>query len=163
MSKFIAHSKKHFVKYKYLSYRITSRQNYYSDFNELAALDRSIILDIIFFSSSPIYAYIRRKQKWHENCQCGTLNIYTYIVVCIILNKLYLVGWIRGLYRKWIMQWNQLSIRASQADIWCMSCNTALETHFMHINVIRAQDICLNTDSGIRVWWIYLCLGTWNI
>ena len=89
------------------------------------------------------------------------LYIYTYNVFCITLNKLYLVGCIRGLYHKWIMkqQWFHLSIRASPAYIWCMSCNTAMETHFMPINDIRAQYVCLNTDPGIDTWGMYLCLG----
>ena len=89
------------------------------------------------------------------------LYIYTYIVLCITLNKLYLVGCIRGLYCKWIMkqQWFHLSIRASPAYIWCMSCNTALETHFMPTNDIRAQYVCLNTDPGIDTGGMYLCFG----
>ena len=46
-------------------------------------------------------------------------NAYIYIVVCIILNKLYLVGCIRGLYSKLIMkwQWSHLTIRASPTRI----------------------------------------------
>ena len=62
--------KKHITKYKYLSYRISPRQNNYSDFNELAALDRSI--------------------SW--TCYFQLLTN----VVCIILNEFYLVGCIPG-------------------------------------------------------------------
>ena len=59
-------------------------------------------------------------------------------------------------------QWFHLSIRASPAYIWCMSCNTATETHFMHINDKHAQYGCLNTDTGIHMWGMYLCLGIGN-
>ena len=46
------------------------------------------------------------------------------------------------------MKYETATIRTSPASIWCMSCNTTngSETHFMTINGIRAQCVCLNTD-----------------
>ena len=47
-------------------------------------------LEHAIFCSSPIYAYLRRKQTWHENWQCGTL--YTYISFWI--NSIWLVAYV---------------------------------------------------------------------
>ena len=57
------------------------------------------------------------------------IYIYIYITVCIILNKLYLVGCICGLYSKWIMkwQWSHPTICASPTCIWCMRCNNTMK------------------------------------
>ena len=79
MLKCIAHSKKNTLQnISTLHIEILLAKANPSDFNELAASDRSIILDI--FSSSPIYACIRRKQKWQETAK-AVHNIYIYIVV----------------------------------------------------------------------------------
>ena len=57
--------------------------------------------------------------------------------------------------RKWFHE----SIRAFPAYIWCMNCNAALETYVILINDISEQYVYLNTDTGIHMWGMYLCMG----
>ena len=45
----------------------------------------------VIFSSSPVYAYIRRKQNWYENCQCGTYrNCQDVVLTLSICTALYI-------------------------------------------------------------------------
>ena len=83
----------------YLSYRITPRQNNSSDFNEMTALDRSIFLDMLF-SAPHQYIYIYMYRENDMKTANAAHYTYLYIVVCIILKNMYLVGCIHGLYRK---------------------------------------------------------------
>ena len=145
----------------------------------MTTLDRSIFLGMLF--SAPhqymhIYGGSKNDMKTANAVHIESVKPtswhflyvphykYIYVVVCIILNKLYLDGCIRGLYHKLIMklQWFHLTIRASPASIGCMSCCMAngSETHFMTIDDIRAQYVYLNTDIVSIVRYLFV-FGQW--
>ena len=98
MLKCSANSQKHITKYNNLHSPLQS-----SHFIEwLAALDRSVFMDVLF-SAPHQYMHIYSISKIDMKAANAVHYINIYIVVCIILNILYLVDCIHGLYRNWIM------------------------------------------------------------
>ena len=120
----------------------------------MGALDRSISLDMLF-SAPHQYMHIYGGSKNDMKTANAVHYTYIYIVVYIIFNKLYLVCCIHGLYCNWIIKrpWFHLTIRASPAYIWCMSCNRAngSENNLMTINDVRAQYVCLNIETAVSI------------
>ena len=120
----------------------------------------SHIFPLIWFTLKELFSTKYFVLSYSIDVYCF-IYIHIHIVVYIIWNKLYLVGCIHGLNRRWFIkrQWFHRSIQASPAYIWCMSSNIATETHFIPVNIIHAQYVSLDTDTAIHVWGIYSCLG----
>ena len=95
--------------------------------------------------------------------------IYThiYIVVCIALNKLYLVVCTHRLCRKLIIEWQSEHLRISSLYLMheLQHCNgNPFDAYYCYYYYVPAQYdcFCVNADTDIRMWRMYLCLGNWN-
>ena len=110
------------------------------------------VLEHAIFRSSPKYAYLRRKQTWHENWQCGTL--YTYISFWI--NSIWLDAYVEFTTNE---LWSNGFIWASAhlkliSDVWVATLQwkpiLCLLTHWGRVTHICVGKLTIiGSDNGL--------------